>query len=124
MARNDQGSQVYNSHQEERGGPLAGVPDPVDDDEDDDLVDPSGDDDADDADDELPPPASAKPVKPGTRQPAATAKVTGELPWWAKAKPGEMTKTAEEQRERMQASKEGRRATADEQRDKGRLQRQ
>jgi len=44
------------------------------------------------------------------------------LPWWAKAKPDEMTKTAEEQRARMQASKEGRRATVDEQREKGRLQ--
>lgn len=45
--------------------------------------------------------------KPGTRQPAPPpAKVTGELPWWARAKPGEMTTTAKQERERMQNSKE------------------
>lgn len=45
--------------------------------------------------------------KPGTRQPAPPpAKPTGELPWWARAKPGEMTTTAKQERERMQNSKE------------------
>ena len=28
------------------------------------------------------------------------------MPWWAKVKPGEMTKAANEQQERMNASKE------------------
>lgn len=52
-------------------------------------------------------PFNNQPFKPGTRQPAPPpAKVTGELPWWARAKPGEMTTTAKQERERMQNSKE------------------
>jgi hypothetical protein len=55
----------------------------------------------------VPRPVAVGDYKPGTRQPAAApAKVTGEPPWWAKTKPGEMTKTAEEHRQRMASSKE------------------
>lgn len=66
--------------------------------------------DVDDADlDERPVAPSAavreKPFKPGTRQPAPVVKTSGES-WWTKARPGEMTKTASEHRERMQGSNE------------------
>jgi len=43
-------------------------------------------------------------VKPG-------AEPSGELPWWATAKLGEMTSTAEQQRERMQASPQAKKVT-------------
>lgn len=48
--------------------------------------------------------------KVGLRQPVqAGGKVTGELPWWAKVKPGEsMTAAALKELERMQGSKESR----------------
>lgn len=48
--------------------------------------------------------------KPGTRNiEKTTAKSTGELPWWAKTKPGEMTAAAEHELPRMKASKEAKR---------------
>lgn len=48
--------------------------------------------------------------KPGTRQPAPPpAQVTGELPWWARAKPGEMTETAKREQTRMSSHKEAKR---------------
>lgn len=57
-------------------------------------------------------PAPRAPKKPGTSfkpghrvpQPT-TAKASGEPPWWAKAKPGEMTATAQAERERMEKNK-------------------
>ena len=56
----------------------------------------------------------APSYKPGTRQPdPPPAKVTGEQPWWARAKPGEMTKTAHEERERMQNSKAAKQVSGD-----------
>lgn len=46
--------------------------------------------------------------KPGPRQPAPKPAVaTGEPPWWAKVKPGEMTKAAEAEQARMRSSKIG-----------------
>lgn len=48
-------------------------------------------------------------VTPGTRQPAPASVATGERPWWATAKPGEMTKAAGEQQDRMKASREAKR---------------
>lgn len=53
------------------------------------------------------PPAVATAFKPGTRAPAPPAdRATGDLPWWAKAKPGGMTAAANEQADRMNGSKE------------------
>lgn len=78
------------------------------DDEDDDGADGDEGGEALDADGQPPRPVvAAQPAyKPGTRQAAPTpAKATNELPWWAKAKPGEMTAAAEQHRERMSGSK-------------------
>lgn len=50
--------------------------------------------------------------KPGTRQPAKQPDVvTGELPWWATTKRGEMTKTAEHEQARMSGSKVAKRVS-------------
>lgn len=50
--------------------------------------------------------------KPALRQPAPKKEYpTGELPWWAKTKPGEMTKTAEAEKYRMATSREAKRVS-------------
>lgn len=50
--------------------------------------------------------------KPGTRPPAPPAPATSSpRNWWETAKPGEMTKTAEQERPRMQGSKQAKRVT-------------
>lgn len=50
--------------------------------------------------------AAQPAVTPAHRQPPPPQRTkVGEPPWWARAKPGEMTKTAEAERERMEQSK-------------------
>jgi hypothetical protein len=55
---------------------------------------------------------AATAYKPGTRQaPPPPAKATGELPWWATARRGEMEKAAAAEQDRMKKSPIGHKLT-------------
>jgi len=85
-------------------------------DDDDEIEDDDHDADADDVDEaiEVPAPAPRPPFKAGTRQPAkADSKPTGDLPWWARVKPGEMTKVATEKADEMSKSHQGQQLKSD-----------
>lgn len=90
-----------------------------DEDEDEDVEPPHVDEDLEALDQELhrPPPAKVRKTtfntfKPGTRQlPPKASQVDSPRNWWETAKPGEMTKAAEEEKTRMSSSKQAKRVT-------------